>query len=530
MVVRPLKVSAPDNTYNCLRQLASLVMAIPKVCGIETEYGITHRGVPEPNPIEASSLLIRAYLAAGTEASGLAPDVAWDFSDESPFADARGATPQGALAPPTETHLVNAVLTNGARYYVDHAHPEISTPECVDALSVVLYDRAAELIAIESMAAAKRLLPDGQELVVHKNNSDGKGNSYGCHENYLLDRHTPFDHVVHHATAHFISRQIYTGSGKVGSEMFGQDARDVPFQLTQRADFFEERVGLETTLKRPIINTRDEPHADARKYRRLHVIVGDANMSQVATFLKVGVTNIVLAMIEDDYLDNGWEFVDPVRALQSVSTDLSLQRPLELSDGSRITALDIQWQLFASAQRYISERGAADVGGDVAVQILDRWESVLARLENDPMQLADQIDWVAKYRLLDGYATRHDVGWEDPRLAAMALQFHDLRPERSIFNKLGMETLVDEGAARQAAHHPPEDTRAYFRGECLRRWPDNVVSANWDSLVFDIDGVTLRRVPMNEPLRGTRAHVGTLLDECETADDLLARLDSAGNS
>ena len=198
-------------------------MAIPKICGIETEYAIVHRGVEEPNPITASSLLINAYLreTQRTGAPGPAPRVTWDFEDEMPGNDARGMSPMGAMAPEIETHLVNAVLTNGARYYVDHAHPEMSTPECADARSVVVFDKSGELILQRSMAAADQILPPGEELVVYKDNSDGKGNSYGCHENYLMDRATPVGQIVLHATAHFITRQIYTGSGKLGSEVPG---------------------------------------------------------------------------------------------------------------------------------------------------------------------------------------------------------------------------------------------------------------------------------------------------------------------
>ena len=242
-------------------------MAIAKTFGIETEYGIVHRGTDDPNPITASSLLINSFLAS----EGYKPDarsdvIAWDFIDETPGADARGFSPLGALPPEVETHLVNAVLRNGARYYVDHAHPEMSTPEVADPRSAVLFDRAGELIIQRSMAAAAELLPAGQELVLYKNNSDGKGNSYGTHENYLVSRDTPFGRIVRHCTAHFVTRQIFTGAGKVGAELPGQRTDEVHYQLTQRADFFEEEVGLETTLKRPIINTRDEPHADAERY------------------------------------------------------------------------------------------------------------------------------------------------------------------------------------------------------------------------------------------------------------------------
>jgi proteasome accessory factor A len=502
-------------------------VALPKICGIETEYGIVLRGTPDPNPIAASSILINAYVnerlradADGTQRVG------WDFEDESPANDARGFTPEGALAPEVETHLVNAVLTNGARYYVDHAHPEFSTPECADARTVVLYDKAAEVILQRSMEAARRLLPDGQELVVYKNNSDRKGNSYGCHENYLMDRSVPFGRIVTHVMPHFITRQIYTGAGKVGVEVGGRTSEHVPFQLTQRAEFFEEEVGLETTLKRPIVNTRDEPHADAQKYRRLHVIVGDANMSEVATFLKVGTTQFVLAMIEDDELPRVFELLAPVQAIREVSYDLGLRRPLELKDGSRVTALEIQWELFDRARKYAEVRGLEAVGGQPAALVLDRWEEVLTGLESDPMTLHQQLDWVAKYRLLDGYRERHGMGWDDVHLAALDLQYHDLRPGRSLAARVGLERLTDDDEVALATTEPPRDTRAYFRGRCLAKWSDHIVAANWDSLVFDVGGEPLRRVPMMEPTRGTAAHVEALIDESDTVSDLLRKLGS----
>ncbi|MDH3755596.1 MAG: proteasome accessory factor PafA2 family protein, partial [Acidimicrobiia bacterium] len=339
------------------------------------------------------------------------------------------------------------------------------------------------------------------------------------------DRGTPFGQIVVHATAHLVTRQVFTGAGKVGSEIPGVDAEQVPFQLTQRADFFEEPVGLETTLKRPIINTRDEPHADAHRYRRLHVIVGDANMSQVSTFLKVGTTALVLAMVEDSACGAELEFADPVASLQQVSHDLTLAAPLELADGTTLTALEAQWELFDRAQKYAESHGLDAVGAEIGAMVLERWERVLTALESNPMDLADQLDWVAKYRLIDGYRERGGLDWGDQRLAALGLQYHDLRPEKSLFARLGVETLVDDGAARSAISEPPTDTRAYFRGKCLQRWADDIVAANWDSLVFDIDAGALRRVPMVEPLRGTESHVGKLLESCTTASELLARLD-----
>ena len=450
--------------------------------------------------------------------------VGWDFIDESPGNDARGFTPAGAMAPEVETHLVNAVLTNGARYYVDHAHPELSSPECADARTAVVYDRAAELIAQASMSAASALLPDGEDVVLYKNNSDGKGNSYGCHENYLMDRATPFSRIATWATAHFVTRQIYTGAGKVGSETPGARLDDVAYQLTQRADFFEEEIGLETTLKRPIVNTRDEPHADAAKYRRLHVIVGDANMSQTATFLKVGATAAVLALVEDDALPRELRFAAPVAALRQVSRDLTLSEPLRLDDGRTITALEVQWELLGCCRKYVEANGPANTGGEATYEVLDRWEAVLAALEDDPMELAHQLDWVAKYRLLEAYRGRHALDWDSDRLRAMAIQYHDLRPERSLADRVGLERIVDDAEAARAVGEPPPDTRAFFRGRCLQSFASDVVAANWDSIVFDAGADTLRRVPMMEPMRGTRDHVGTLFDDCTSVAELLRQL------
>jgi Pup amidohydrolase len=492
-------------------------MAIPKVCGIETEYGIMVRGA-DSNPVTASSLLINSYLAVNYRKVG------WDFEDEHPGHDARGFAVDDLLAPDIETNLVNSVLTNGARYYVDHAHPEISTPECLTALEVVRYDRAAEEIIRESMAAAASHLPDGAEILCHKNNSDGKGNSYGCHENYLLARAVPFGRIVSQVTPHFVTRQIVIGAGKVGCELSGMSTDDVPFQISQRADFFEEEVGLETTLKRPIVNTRDEPHCDASKYRRLHVIVGDANMSEVATYLKVGATAIVLAMIEDDALGDDWLLANPVAAIRQVSHDPKLLRTIMLRNGRRVTALEVQWGMLERARKYERSHGLAVVGEAVGVDVLARWEAVLTGLESDRAAVADVVDWVAKQRLIEGYAERHDLKVTDARLKALDLQYHDLRPGKCLAHRVGLQTLIDQPDVDTAKTEPPTTTRAYFRGRCLAKWPADIVAANWDSLVFDIGRDPLRRVPMMEPLRGTAEHVARLIDESNTPAELLARL------
>ncbi len=497
-------------------------MALPKIFGIETEYGIVLRGSGESNPIAASSVLINAYVSELQREAG---KVGWDFEDESPGNDARGYAREGSMAPEVETHLVNAVLTNGARYYVDHAHPEFSTPECADALEAVLYDKAGEMILARSMEAAARTLPNGQGIVVYKNNSDRKGNSYGTHENYLMDRAVPFGRIVQHVMPHFVTRQIYTGAGKVGTE--APNAGDVPFQLTQRADFFEEEVGLETTLKRPIVNTRDEPHADAQKYRRLHVIVGDANLAEVSTFLKVGVTAIVLCMIEDDwYGERDFTLAAPVQAIRKVSYDLDLSLPLELATGRTMTALEIQWEHLDLARKYAEDRGLEAVGEEVGADVLRRWEHVLTALETNPMSLANQLDWVAKFQLLDAYRERHALAWSNPRLAAMDLQYHDVRPEKSLFHRMSMERLTTDDQVDEATHEPPKRTRAYFRGKCLQKWGSAIAAANWDSMVFDLGGDPLRRVPMMEPLRGTKTMVDTLLEGCASPAELLEKLGS----
>ncbi len=498
-------------------------MAVPKVLGIETEYGVVHDGVAESNPVAASSMLINAYVNGYLSAR-----VGWDFEDEQPGVDARGFNEFDALEPDIETHLVNAVLGNGARFYVDHAHPELSTPECSDARQCALYDRAAEEVLVAAMAAAAELLPPGEQIVVHKNNSDGKGNSYGCHENYLIDREVPFGKVISGLLPFFVTRQIFCGAGKVGSELAGVeptvDGRPVEFQLSQRADFFEEEVGLETTLKRPIINTRDEPHADPHKYRRLHVIVGDANMSETQTYLKVGTTAIVLAMIDDGQAPACLDLAHPVFALRQVSCDPSLAAQLAHADGRTATAIDVQWQYLEAARKYQQHFGLEAAGGDVADDVLDRWEATLTQLEADPFELADQLDWVAKLRLYRAFADRHGVALTSPKVRALDLQYHDLRPTHSLARRVGLKTLFGPQEVAAAVDEPPATTRAYFRGKCLQRFGDQIVAANWDSMVFDVGTDALRRVPMMEPLKGTKAHVASVLDESADAAELLRRL------
>jgi proteasome accessory factor A len=495
-------------------------VAVPKVCGIETEYGVALRGAADANPVLASSMLINGYVEHRK--------IGWDFDDESPGRDARGFAREGAAPPEVETHLVNTVLTNGARYYVDHAHPEYSTPECSDALELVCADKAGERVLARSMQAARRILPAGQEIVVYKNNSDGKGNSYGTHENYLVDRSVPFATLVRHLLPWFVSRQVFTGAGKVGAE---NGANQVGFQISQRADFFEEEVGLETTLKRPIVNTRDEPHADPQKYRRLHVIAGDANLCEVATLLKVGTTAIVLALIEDEFVDKDLSVVGPVAAMRVVSHDPTCRATVELGDGGTCTAVELQYEFLRLARKYADETGLEACGGEeVGNLVLDRWEATLGALERDPSTLEGQLDWVTKLGLLRAYVERDGLDWEDPKLSLLDLQYHDIRPDRSLYERLvragKVERLVDEAEVITAMTEPPSSTRAFFRGRCLARWPDAIVAANWDSLILDVGSDPLRRIPMLEPLRGSKAHVDALFEECTTPAELVARLAS----
>ena len=502
-------------------------MAIPKICGIETEYAIIQPKLGEQNPIHASSVLVNAYAkqAESSTNGGVAYTVEWDFNDETPGNDARGLAPIGSLPPLVETHLVNAVLENGARFYVDHAHPEISTPECIDALQVVKYDRSGERILELAMSVANETLSPEEEIVVYKDNSDGKGNSYGCHENYLVDRLTPFGEIIAHATTHFITRQIFTGSGKIGVEATGVDSNSIKYQLTQRADFFEEEVGLETTLKRPIINTRDEPHADATKYRRLHVICGDANMSETATFLKVGSTSILLAMIEDNFLTKRIVFDNPVRCIKEVSHDPSLKQRLSLNDGSTITALEVQWEILNSASSYVSKGGGEFTGGVVADEIINTWEHVLTGLENNPESLRSEIDWIAKRLLIESFADRHNLSIFDPKVRLLALQYHDVRQEKRISEIIGLKKLITNSEVNYGIDNPPQETRAYFRGVCLQKWPESIVSANWDSLVFRLEGDYLKRIPILDPSEGSLAKVRSLLERATSPNELIAEIE-----
>jgi Pup amidohydrolase len=508
-------------------------MTVRRVMGIETEYGISVPGHPNINPMATSSQVVNAYGQFALH-GGRHP-AHWDYEVESPMRDARGFDMSRAEADPSQltdddVGMANVILTNGSRLYVDHAHPELSTPEVTGPRDAVLWDRAG----VSIMRAAMRLaaaIPQSQPIVLYKNNTDNKGASYGCHENYLMRRATPFADIVRHLTPFFITRQVYTGAGRLG---VGQDGRIAAFQLSQRADFFEVEVGLETTLKRPIINTRDEPHADPERFRRLHVIVGDANLSDTATYLKTGTTAIVLSMIEEGFLrGRDWAPARPVAEMHAVSHDTSLTHPIVMTDGRRLTALQVQWEIYERAVEFCRRSEHAEDDPETHL-VLAEWEDVLTCLEQDPDQLADRVDWVAKRSLMEGFRRRDGLGWDSPRLQLIDLQYSDIRPDKGLAARLeergSLRRMFTEEQVAVAVDNAPEDTRAFFRGECIRRYPDAVAAASWDSVVFDVPGrESLLRVPTLEPLRGTRAHVGALLDASPDAATLIAQLAPDGS-
>ena len=490
-------------------------MQVPKVLGIETEYGIA--GGPEQDPILASSIIVNAYAQEGRTR------INWDFDSESPSSDSRGVLNFTSFAPIVETQLANTVLTNGARLYVDHAHPEYSSPECRTPLEATLYDAAGEEVMLRAMNVSNQSLDPSMRITLYKNNCDGKGNSYGTHENYLLSRDLEFKEVVAGVVPHFVSRQIIFGAGKVGAET--EDGLEVnpPFQISQRAEFFEEVVGLETTLKRPIVNTRDEPHSDAERFRRLHVIIGDANMSQVATFVKLGSTSLLLSLLEAEGAKVFPSMpVHPVQSVRSFAIDTTLTHAVLCEDGKKRTAWDFQDELWNLADSFTKRTGVPDVAGeDEVALIMKHWREMLDGVRDNPASVADRIDWVAKLRVIEGLKDRYDLPDNDAKLRAVDLQYHDLRKEKSLAKRVGLLELFSNEQVSEAVQNPPRTTRAYFRGQCVARFPEQIVAANWDSVVFDIGEGPLQRVPMLDPLRGTAELTQDLLEKNPSASALL---------
>lgn len=492
-------------------------MATQTVMGTEIEYGIIVKNDPDFDPISSCVLLVNAYRE---DPDG---EILWDYDQENPLADARGFQVDGEKYTPNQQENIarNKTLINGARYYVDHAHPEYSSPEVTNARDLVIHEKAGERVVEVSRREATALLPDGATMLLHKNNSDRKGNSYGSHENYLMDRQTSFKRVVEHLMPFFVTRQVYCGAGKVGSE---NRAQPCDYQISQRADFFEVEVALDTMVKRPIINTRDEPHADREKYRRLHCIVGDSNMSEYTIYLRNGVTALVISMIEDGAIPDGLVLRDPVRAIKQVSHDPTCKTELALDNGKKMTAVQLQAEYLEAALRYAATRDIDPIVQDV----IEKWQYVIEKLAGDPMDLHREIDWISKKKMIETFMDRKELDWRDHQVGMLDLQYHDTRPEKGLYFMLErqgrVERIVTDEEIAAAVYNPPKDTRAYFRGECLRRYPAEVFGVNWDSISFGVEDQPVKRIMMSEPLKGTAAHVEDLLDSSSTAADLVSKL------
>ena len=357
-------------------------------------------------------------------------------------------------------------LENGARFYQDiGCHPEYATPECDNVSDLVSHDKAGErIIERLSVAAERKMQADGflGRISVFKNNTDTPGNTYGCHENYLMDRRVSFRQLAAQLIPFFVTRQVFAGAGKVKSTNRGA------YAISQRAQHIREEISIATTTARGIINTRDEPHADREKYRRLHVIVGDSNMSEFATYLKIGTTAIVLRMIEDNFIKQRLALRDSVRAIQQISEDITCTRKIELENGKRLSGVEMQWEYLECAKQYFEQ-----VESDpVTDQIMARWEYVLTCLETDPMQLDRELDWVIKKKLIETYVESRQLKWNSAKVLMLDLQYHNIRPELGLYYKLEkdgrVERIVSDSEVEQAMHHPPGTTRAKFRGRFVK--------------------------------------------------------------
>jgi proteasome accessory factor A len=402
-----------------------------RIFGIENEYGVTCtlRGQRRLSPDEVARYLFRRV-------------VSWGRSS-------------------------NVFLENGARLYLDvGSHPEYATPECDSILDVVRHDKAGERILEGLMhSAEKRLEEEGirGQIYLFKNNTDSAGNSYGCHENYLVGRHGDFQRIIDTLIPFFVTRQIYAGAGKLL-----QTARGTVYCLAQRAEHIWEGISSATTRSRPIINTRDEPHADAERYRRLHVIAGDSNMSEYMTYVKVGTTAALLQMLEDDVVFRDLTLENSIRAIREISHDITCKRRVRLANGRELSALDVQWEYLERAMRYARTSGFPP---EVEQAVL-MWEYLLTGLEKDPMTLHREVDWVAKYRLLEQYRERHDLSLSSPKLALVDLAYHDVSRDRGLFYVLQrrgeVERVVTDEAISSAMTQPPQTTRARLRGQFIK--------------------------------------------------------------
>jgi proteasome accessory factor A len=446
-----------------------------RIFGLENEYGVTCtlRGQRRLSPDEVARYLFRRV-------------VSWGRSS-------------------------NVFLANGARLYLDvGSHPEYATPECDSVRDLVIHDKAGERILEQLLASAEqRLREEGIRGVIYlfKNNTDSAGNSYGCHENYLTSRRDEFGHYAEVLIPFFVSRQIYAGAGKVM-----QTARGAMFSMSQRAEHIWEGVSSATTRSRPIINTRDEPHADAERYRRLHVIVGDSNMSEYATFLKVGATSIMLRMLEEpNVVLRDMTLENPIRAIREISHDITCTRRVRLANGRDASALDIQAEYLNRAQRYAANRGLSPI----EQQALDMWEHCLTAIEKDPLTLDRECDWVIKHNLIEAYRDRNDLPLSHPKVALMDLQYHDVNRSRGLFYRMqdrGMiDRMCDDDEIDVAVETPPQTTRARLRGEFIRTAKERRRDYTVDWVHLKLNDQAQRTVLCKDPFRSHDDRVEKLI-------------------
>jgi proteasome accessory factor A len=446
-----------------------------RIFGLENEYGVTCtlRGQRRLSPDEVARYLFRRV-------------VSWGRSS-------------------------NVFLENGARLYLDvGSHPEYATPECDSIADLVAHDKAGERILEQLVSSAEvRLREEGIRGVVFlfKNNTDSAGNSYGCHENYLTSRRDDFAHYAEVLIPFLVSRQIYAGAGKVL-----QTARGAMYCVSQRAEHIWEGVSSATTRSRPIINTRDEPHADAERYRRLHVIVGDSNMSEYATFLKIGATSILLRMLEDPAVVlRDMTLENPIRAIREISHDTALRRRVRLANGREASALEIQSEYYNRARRYQETKGLSPLED----QALDMWEHCLTGLEHDPWSLDRECDWVIKHHLIDRYRAKNGVPLTHPKVALIDLQYHDVNQERGLFYKMQSAGLVErmctDEAIDTAVEQPPQTTRARLRGEFIRRAKERRRDFTVDWVHLKLNDQAQRTVLCKDPFKSRDERVEKLI-------------------
>ena len=480
-----------------------------RVFGLETEYGITVNGAETVDVVAESIELVRRYTEHGAH-------MKWDYELEDPHLDARGFRAKALMQDTDESAYYeidknrplsfeeiksDLVLSNGARFYNDHAHPEYSTPESTTIRQIVTQDKAGERILAECARRRNLKLPSGQQVRLYKNNTDFFGHSYGCHDNYLMQRDVPWDRIVSSILPFLITRQIFAGAGKMGVEGESSSSQPGVYQISSRADFFSVVVSIDTMNRRPLINTRDEPHVDASRYRRFHVILGDSNMSEWATALKIGTTALVLDLIERGQAPQ-LEIAQPVDANKSISRDQTYDWIIELKDGRKISAIEVQ---------RIYLRAASKIEGESADEdrqwILQEWENVLNDLDRDVMTARDRVDWVAKKFLLNALQQEEKLSWSDPWLQSIDLEYHNVDLESGLYYELArhgsVQRLVKEEEIKTAIFTPPETTRAFFRGRSVARFNDQIASIQWDELVF-ANGAVSRRVALPEAFGDAR--------------------------